>query len=120
MVREAPGGFRRDGTLTRFGMPGSTAFIFVAFLVVQLIAFFAFYRHPYGRRAVYDAWYAWIIDVLAIVSGTVIMFVSVYALYNPWIFTIPIPDITFFATFIVGSWQACIHAVKWFIRSFGH
>ena len=101
-------------------MSGSALFLFLAVIIVQMLGFFAFYRHPHGRHAVYDEWYAWIIDALAIVSGAIIMFVSVYALYNPWIFTITIPDITFLMTFAVGSWQACIHAVKWFIRYFGH
>lgn len=98
-------------------MPLLALLRFVFILVVQLVAFFFFYNQPYGRHAVYDAWYAWIIDLLAIVSGSVIMLLSVYALYNPWIFTIDIPDWTFWVTFIIGGWQAAIHLVKWVIRS---
>lgn len=98
-------------------MPFFALLRFVFVLVVQLIAFFFFYSHPHGRHAVYDAWYAWIIDLLAIVSGGIIMGLSVYVLYNPWVFTIDIPGWIFWITFIVGGWQAAIHAVKWFIRS---
>lgn len=89
---------------------------FLAIFAVQLVAFFFFYSHPHGRHAVYEAWYAWIIDLLAILSGAVIMGLSIYALHNPWIFNIDIPAWVFWITFIVGGWQAAIHAVKWFIR----
>ncbi len=90
---------------------------YIAVIVVQLVAFFFFYNHPHGRRAVYRTWYAWIIDVLAIMSGIIIMGLSVYALHNPWIFNITVPDAAFWTTFVVGGWQASIHAVKWVIRS---
>lgn len=89
---------------------------FLSVFILQLIAFFFFYNHPHGRHAVYDAWYAWIIDALAILSGTVIMMLSIYCIYNPWIFNITIPSWVFWITFIIGGWQAGIHAVKWVIR----
>lgn len=89
---------------------------FIVVFLVQLVAFFFFYNHPHGRHAVYETWYAWIIDLLAILSGVVIMGLSFYALHNPWIFTIDIPERVFWVTFIVGGWQAAIHIVKWFIR----
>lgn len=98
-------------------MPLIAVLRFVFILLMQLVVFFFFYNHPHGRHAVYDAWYAWIIDSLAIASGGVIMALSIYVLNNPWIFTIDIPDWTFWVTFIIGGWQAGIHAVKWFIRS---
>ncbi len=99
-------------------MPVLIALRFIAIVLVQLVAFFFFYKHPAGRHAVYTAWYAWIIDLLAILSGVTIMYVSAYVMYNPWIFTIEIPSYVFWATFIIGGWQASIHAVKWFIRYF--
>lgn len=97
-------------------MPLIALLRFVFVLVVQIIAFFFFYNHPYGRHAVYDTWYAWIIDALAIMSGGVIMALSIYAITNPWIFTIDVPGWIFWFTFIVGGWQAAIHLVKWVVR----
>ncbi len=89
---------------------------FLAIFLIQFVAFFLFYNHPVGRAAVYVAWYAWIIDLLAIVSGITLMTLSVYLLHNPWIFTIKIPSWVFLITFTIGAWQASIHAVKWLIR----
>lgn len=85
-------------------------------LVVQLIGFFFFYNHPHGRHAVYHTWYASVIDVLAIFSGSSIMLASVYALENPDLFTMAIPPWIMWTTFVVGSWQAAIHLVKIVIR----
>jgi len=98
-------------------MPFFALLRFFGIVVIQLVAFFFFYNHPHGRRAIYDAWYAWMIDALAIISGATIMTLSAYALYNPWVFTINIPSAVFWLTFIVGGWQAAIHAVKWFLRN---
>lgn len=89
---------------------------FVGIFLLQLLAFFFFYNHPHGRRAVYDAWYAWIIDLLAIASGGTIMALSVYCIDNPWIFNVDIPQWVFWITFVIGGWQAAIHVVKWIIR----
>lgn len=89
---------------------------FIGIFLLQLVAFFFFYNHPHGRKAVYEAWYAWIIDLLAVASGGTIMALSVYTLHHPEIFTIDIPIWIFWATFIIGGWQAAIHLVKWVIR----
>lgn len=89
-----------------------------AFLVFELLLFFAFYNRPEGRKAVYFTWYAAIIDSLAIFSGSLIMGWSIYALHNPGLFTSPIPDWIFWLGFLVGSWQAGIHIVKVIIRFF--
>lgn len=97
-------------------MPVLAFLRFVVIVAVQLAAFFFFYNHPHGRRAVYEAWYAWIIDCLAILSGATIMWLSIYALYHPELFTIDIPNWIFVIVFVIGGWQASIHAVKWFIR----
>lgn len=89
---------------------------YILIVAVQLIAFFFFYNHPHGRHAVYRTWYAWIIDLGAIASGTLIMGLSVYVLHHPEVFASPVPPIFFWLSFIVGGWQASIHAVKWIIR----
>ena len=94
----------------------STALRATAIVLSELVAFFFFYNHPHGRRAVYFSWYAWVIDILAIFSGSVIMGASVYALHHPSLFTFAVPTWVFWLTFIVGSWQAAIHLVKWFLR----
>lgn len=96
----------------------STLIRFIAILVVELVTFFFFYNHPHGRRAVYFAWYASVIDVLAIVSGSVIMGLTIFAMHHPSLFTFRVPDYIFLLVFIVGSWQAAIHFVKLCIR--GH
>lgn len=90
---------------------------FFLVLLAHIVVFFFFYNHPHGQYAVYDAWYAWLIDLLAILSGTFIMAATIYAYYNPWLFTFQVPSWVFWVTFIIGAWQASIHAVKWFIRS---
>ncbi len=101
-------------------MTFAEVFPFVAIVIAQSFAFYYFYRHPHGQPAVYAAPYAWFIDLLAIVGGGVFMYMSAYAIVNPRIFTIDVHDALLWATFFVGSWQACIHAVKWFIRYMHH
>ena len=95
-------------------------FPFVAIILVESFAFYSFYRHPHGQPAVYAAPYAWFIDLLAIIGGSVFMYASAYALENPWIFTVDVHDALLWTIFLVGSWQAVIHAVKWFIRYVHH
>ncbi len=89
-----------------------------ALLTAELLAFFHFYNNPSGKKAVYFSWYAWIIDTLAILSGTSIMWASIYALHHPLLFTIHISSAIFWIGFLIGSWQAGIHAVKFLIRIF--
>lgn len=90
---------------------------FALVLLIELVVFFAFYNRPDGRKAVYTSWYAWIIDVLAIFSGSTIMFWSVYSLHNPHLFTVALPAWIFWIGFLIGSWQAGIHLVKLVIRA---
>ena len=86
------------------------------FLAVELAVFFAFYNRPEGRKAVYFSWYALPIDALAIFSGSVIMFWSIYAMHRPHIFAVDVPVWLFWLAFVIGSWQAGIHVVKVVIR----
>lgn len=95
----------------------TSTIILLSFLLFELFLFNGFYRRREGRRAVYTAWYAWIIDVAAMFSGMAIMFVSLVCLYYPSIFTITVPRYLFYTLFIVGSWQFAIHAVKLVIRN---
>jgi hypothetical protein len=89
---------------------------FIALLATQLAVFSFFYNRPDGRRAVYRAWYAWTIDLLAISSGVTIMTLSIYLLHSPWIFAVDVPWFVFLVMFVIGSWKFSIHAVKWYIR----
>lgn len=86
------------------------------FLGIELAVFFAFYNRPEGRKAVYFSWYALPIDLLAIFSGTTIMFWSIYAMHRQTIFAVDIPHTIFWLAFVLGSWQAGIHLVKIIIR----
>lgn len=91
-------------------------YLLISILIFEIVLFYVFYNHYSGRKAVYSAWYAWIIDTLAIFSGISIMFLAYYSLYNPKIFTIQIPKSLFILVFIFGSWQFGIHFVKLIIR----
>lgn len=91
--------------------------LILGFLILELVLFHGFYSRRTGRVAVYTAWYAWIIDVLAMFSGVSIMGLSLVCLYNPWIFNLPVPGYLFITLFIFGSWQFGIHFVKLIIRS---
>ena len=95
----------------------STGLRATAIVLLELVGFFFFYNHPHGRHAVYFSWYAGIIDTLAIFSGSVIMASSVYAMHNPELFTISVPQWLLWIIFIIGSWQAAIHLVKIVIRA---
>ena len=88
----------------------------IIFIVVEFAIFFAFYNRPEGRKAVYFSWYALPIDLLAIFSGSMIMFWSIYAMHRPTIFAIDVPHLLFWTAFTLGSWQAGIHFVKIIIR----
>lgn len=88
------------------------------FLAVELAVFFAFYNRPEGRKAVYFSWYALPIDALAIFSGSMIMFWSLYAMHSPHLFAVSVPTWPFWLAFVLGSWQAGIHLVKVVIRFF--
>ena len=90
---------------------------YVTVFAIEFFAFFFFYNRPEGRKAVYFSWYAWVIDALAIFSGSMIMFWSIYALHHSWIFAVAVPSWIFWLAFLIGSWQAGIHAVKVLIRA---
>ncbi len=85
-------------------------------LAIELVVFFFFYNRPDGRKAVYFSWYAWVIDLLAIFSGSMIMFWSIYALHHPNLFAVPVERWMFWIGFLIGSWQAGIHLVKLVLR----
>lgn len=89
----------------------------LAFIIIELVLFHAFYSRRAGKKAVYTAWYAWIIDTLAMFSGVTIMGLSLFCIYNPWIFQFPVPQSIFILLFVFGSWQFGIHLVKWIIRA---
>ena len=69
-------------------------------------------------RAVYFAWYAWIIDILAILSGCIIMSTAIFSVHYPFFFRDTVPFLFVVFIYVVGSWQASIHAVKLYLRTF--
>ncbi len=89
----------------------------ILFLTIQTFVFYKFYTKRAGKKAVYHAWYAWIIDAGAIISGLSIMLFSLYLLNSPWIFTIEVPKIIFYFFTLLGSWQFGIHLTKFIIRN---
>jgi hypothetical protein len=98
----------------------SQDWVFAAILIFEVAVFYYFYSHGSGASAVYFAWYAWIIDVLAILSGCVIMAIAVFAAHTPYFFTEDVPRDFTILIFIMGSWQASIHSVKLYLRVFDH
>ena len=93
----------------------STDYIFLTILLGEAVAFFYFYSHA-GAAAIYRTWYAWIIDLLAIMSGSTIMLAAVLAHNHPELFNFEIPRWAIFGVYMLGGWQALIHSVKWYLR----
>jgi hypothetical protein len=92
--------------------------IFLLVLLFEVPAMFYFYRTNDGSRAVYHAWYAWIIDLLGVASGCFLMILSIYTARHRELFLFEIYDVFLVVLFVIGSWQASIHAVKWTLRVF--
>jgi hypothetical protein len=92
--------------------------LFAGILVAEVFIFYYFYSHGSGVRAVYFTWYAWIIDVLAILSGCIIMSMAIFSVRYPYFFSDSVPFLFVVFIFITGSWQASIHAVKLYLRVF--
>ena len=90
--------------------------LFAAILIGELIGFYVFYKTENGCEAIYHAWYAPVIDILGIVSGSIIMLIALFAKNNPALFNFDISLSFIFLLFIMGSWQTSIHAVKGFLR----
>ncbi len=85
-------------------------------LAVEFVIYFNVYRSSIGRVAVYRSKYAWILDSLAIFSGTAVAASALYTLSHPDIFTIKVSTLVFWLFFVLGSSQAIMHAIKWGIR----
>jgi hypothetical protein len=99
-------------------MFSSADWLMALILVVEVATFYYFYSHSSGVHAVYFTWFAWIIDVLAILSGCIIMSIAIFAERNPYFFSESVPFLFIVFIFVVGSWQASIHAVKLYLRLF--
>ena len=91
---------------------------FVTVIAAEFILYSAVYRSKYGSPAVYRSRYAWVLDVLAIFSGSCVSIGALYALFHPTIFTAPIHPLLFWGFFVLGSSQALMHFIKWGIRIF--
>jgi hypothetical protein len=94
----------------------AVSLLLVATFLVQAFVFVRFYSR-YGMDAVYCAPYAWCIDLCAIASGTFLMGLALFIRAHPELFTMPVPTILVIGLFVLGSWQALIHAVKWWLRA---
>ena len=79
---------------------------------------YLFYSSEYGCKAIYITWYAWIIDLLGVGSGCFLMWLSFFIGRHDELFNFEVPDLLLIVLFVVGSWQASIHAVKWTLRTF--
>ncbi len=90
--------------------------IFALIFACELIGFYRFYSGRHGQKAVYVTWYAWMIDALGILSGSVIMSIAIFADHHPELFNFDIPFAFQLLVFTIGSWQTLIHAVKWTLR----
>jgi hypothetical protein len=90
--------------------------LFAILFGVEVAAFWRFYSTAPGKKAVYCAWYAWIIDLLGITSGIFFMSCALIAQYRPDLFMVSVPFAMIFFAFLAGSWQTVIHAVKWIHR----
>lgn len=82
-------------------------------LSIILLAFdlsLFFYSSNHGIRAVYNATYAWKIDLLAIMAGSYVMAISYYLYtkeYHPALLTL---------LFLIGTAQSMMHFAKWIVR----
>ena len=92
--------------------------ICAAILIGELWAFYSFYSRSLGARAVYFSWFAWLIDAGAIISGSVIMYIAFFIHDNPAAFNFHVSFAFVLFVYLIGSWQASIHAVKMFLRTF--
>ena len=92
--------------------------VFLFVLIFEVPTMFYFYRTEHGCRAVYEAWYAWIIDLLGVASGCFLMSLAIFIERHRELFNFDVPDLLLVILFVIGSWQASIHAVKWTLRTF--
>lgn len=92
--------------------------LFALILLGELAFFFYFYSARMGVHAIYFTWFAWIIDIFGILSGSIIMSIGIFTDKNPQLFNFKIPFLLVLALFIIGSWQASIHVVKLILRAF--
>lgn len=99
-------------------MPAIIAAIvrFAAVLAAEFLVYFAMYRSKYGRAAVYRSPFAWILDALAIFSGGTIATAAMYAITHPHIFAVTVHPLMLWLFFLLGSSQAVMHVIKWWIR----
>lgn len=88
-----------------------------ALLLLECVGFWMFYKTPHGSKAVYRTWYAWIIDILGIASGVFLMTLAIGSYHHPEFFARTVPITLIGILFVLGSWQAVIHGVKWVRRA---
>jgi hypothetical protein len=89
----------------------------VAILFIESIIYYRVYRSHFGRAAVYRSPYAWILDVLAIISGMSVAAAAVFFLSDASLLREQFSPFVFWWFFIIGSSQALMHIIKWSIRA---
>ncbi|MAG61109.1 hypothetical protein CL619_04950 [archaeon] len=82
----------------------------INFILILLIGSYFFYSSKDGTLAVYNSWYAWIIDFLAFLSGAYICTVSSVMYLDGYSLLLITP------LFFGGATQACLHVAKFFVR----
>ncbi|MBI2136544.1 hypothetical protein HYU06_05725 [Candidatus Woesearchaeota archaeon] len=83
--------------------------ISIVLLIFDISLFF--YSSNHGIRAVYNATYAWKIDLVAIIAGSYIMIISYY------LYTKDYHAILLASLFSIGAVISMMHLAKWIVRA---
>ncbi|MEN9413349.1 MAG: hypothetical protein RLZZ342_436 [Candidatus Parcubacteria bacterium] len=86
-------------------------------LLTESSLYYVVYRSHIGRAAVYRSPYAWILDVLAIISGVSVAGAALFFLSDDSLLRAELSPLIFWWFFIIGSSQALMHIIKWGIRA---
>lgn len=81
-----------------------------AVLLIFDISLF-FYSSKHGLKSVYNATYAWKIDLVAIIAGSYVMAVSYY------LYTKDHHPALLASLFLIGATQSMMHLAKWIVRA---
>lgn len=104
-------------------MPGTILIYFLPILFLQLLVAYKIYSTTLLSTVHYH-WYAWVIDIFAILNGIFLMGISFWGFENTQtlsgIFQVDLNNILyylfFFYFYFIGSWFMCIHLSKIIIR----
>ena len=88
-----------------------------AILLAESFIYYGVYRSHIGRAAVYRSPYAWILDVLAIISDVSVAGAALLFLSDDSLLREELSPLILWWFFIIGSSQALMHIIKWGIRA---